>query len=81
MKKHKLIELYFNKKLSMAEIAKVLRVSSSKVSYWMDKHKLKRRSISEAIYVKLNPGGNPFKPRKITTSKQFFLAGLGLGLY
>jgi len=47
----------------------------------MDKYDIKRRSISEAIYLKNNPGGDPFRfspPRSISAA---LLYGLGLGLY
>ena len=39
----------------MAEVGKKLEVSEHKIVYWMKKHNLKRRSRSEATYVKRNP--------------------------
>lgn len=65
----------------MAEIAKKLGISEHKVVYWMEKHNLKRRSRSEATYVKHNPNGDPFSLKKLLNKKQNFLRGLGLGLY
>lgn len=65
----------------MAEIAKKLRVSEHKVAYWMEKHNLKRRSRSEATYIKHNPNGDPFSLKKPLDENQNFLKGLGLGLY
>ena len=47
----------------------------------MDRHKIQTRSISDAIYLKHNPGGDPFNfvpPRNFEEAKLF---GLGLGLY
>jgi len=47
----------------------------------MDKYNLKRRSRSEATYVKRNPTGNPFTKRKGLNHQQIFLKALGLGFY
>lgn len=79
--KKTLFYLYFDKKLSMAQIAKRLNISNSKIEYWMNKYKLKRRSISEAIYVKSNPKGNPFKIKQVNNKKGIYLKALGIGLY
>jgi len=65
----------------MQEIADILGVSLHKVSYWMDKHKIERRSRSEATYLKHNPDGDPFKFKKPVNIKSAELMGLGLGLY
>lgn len=81
MQKQTLINLYFKNKLSMAEIANKLEVSPHKVVYWMEKYNLKRRSRSEATYVKRNPKGDPFHSPQNCGEKQNFLKGLGLGLY
>lgn len=54
-------KLYFKKHQSMTEIAKQLNCSVHKVVYWMDKHKISRRSWSLAAYHKQNPNGHPFK--------------------
>lgn len=81
IKKQTLVHLYFENKLSMAEIAKQLKVSEHKVQYWMEKHSLKRRSWSQATYCKRNPKGDPFSIKQITSTRQVFLQGLGLGLY
>ncbi len=45
---------------SMSGIAVNLQCSIHKVAYWMSKYGIKRRSRSEALYVKLNPKGDPF---------------------
>jgi hypothetical protein len=47
----------------------------------MDYYEIKRRSISESVYIKNNPNGDPFSFRKPETKEEVFLFGLGLGLY
>ncbi len=76
-----LIKLYIEDKLSMTEIAKKLGCSVHKITYWMDIYEIKRRSISEAIYQKNNPNGDPFKIATIKSIKKAKLYGLGIGLY
>lgn len=65
----------------MAEIARLLRISTNKVSYWMDRYNLKRRSINEAIYLKKNPTGDPFFVKINLNQYELFLLALGLGLF
>ena len=75
-----LAKLYREDRKSMQEIAVVRRCSLHKVAYWMEKYKICRRKRSEAMYVKYNPGGDPFvlvMPQNIQEAKLF---GLGLGL-
>ena len=77
----KLRELYARQKLSAREVAKIFGCSEHKVNYWLSAHRITKRSISEAIYVKHNPKGDPFQfksPRNLEDAK---LLGLGLGLY
>ena len=74
-------KMYYVEKKSMQEIAHELGFSLHKVAYWMEKHKIKARQRGEAMYVKHNPQGDPFKfvpPRTLGEAKLF---GLGLGLY
>lgn len=78
--KSKLANLYHNGK-SMAEMSEILNCSIHKIVYWMDKYKIKRRTRSEAAYIKSNPTGDPFKIKKNLSSGEFFLLGLGLGIY
>jgi hypothetical protein len=73
--------LYIGKNKSMQEIALELGCSVHKVTYWMDKYAIKRRTISEAIYQRHNPTGDPFTIQSIKTMRQAELFGLGLGLY
>jgi hypothetical protein len=63
------------------DISKASGHSVHKVTYWMDKHNIKRRSISDAIYLKNNPNGNPFTQKPIKTRADAELLGIGIGLY
>lgn len=66
---------------SVSEIALEYDCSENKVNYWMKKFGISKRNISEAIYKKHNPNGDPFKEKKNKTKKEYFLFGLGIGLY
>ena len=66
---------------SLQDISTHLRCSVHKVIYWMRKYGIVRRSRSDAMYVKLNPNGDPFKIKKSFSRKDLFLFGLGLGIY
>jgi hypothetical protein len=79
--KAELEELYIRKNLSVQDISVRLGCSVHKITYWMDKHGIKRRSISDAVYLKHNPHGDPFKVKPIKTKMAAELLGLGLGLY
>jgi hypothetical protein len=79
--KQDLEKLYLEDKVSMMEIADQLGCSIHKVAYWMDKHDIKRRSISDAIYQKHNPNGDPFSIQTISSRADAKLYGLGVGLY
>jgi hypothetical protein len=76
-----LTDLYLNKGLSMMEIATQLGCSHNQVVYWMGKYGIKRRSISDAVYQRRNPNGNPFVVQSIDTLAKAELFGLGMGLY
>lgn len=65
----------------MMEISRQLDCSINKVTYWMDKYSIKRRSISDAIYLQHNPKGDPFKIKRITSLDEATLLGVGIGLY
>ncbi len=73
--------LYGEKKFSAAQIAKQLSCSVGQVNYWLGKYRIKKRSISAAIYAKRNPGGDPFTMRRPKNIEEAFLYGLGIGLY
>jgi hypothetical protein len=81
MNKNILKNLYLVKKLSSAEIAKKYNCSENKINYWLAVHKIHKRTISEAIYQKNNPKGDPFLFNNPETLHQIFLFGLGLGLF
>ncbi len=74
-------KLYLGRKRSSAEIARIFKCSEHKVNYWLLKHNIVKRSISEAVYVKRNPCGDPFKLKEIKTLSDAKLFGIGLGLY
>lgn len=79
--KEQLEKFYLQDKISMMDIALKLDCSVNRVVYWMDKHQIKRRTLSEAIYQRANPNGDPFKVRPIKTLEEARLFGLGMGLY
>jgi hypothetical protein len=81
LKKDILYKKYIQENKSIKTISKDLHCSESKVVYWMKKHNIKRRSISEAIYQIHNPKGDPFKFIEPKTKEEFFIYGLGLGLF
>jgi hypothetical protein len=81
IKKEILTDLYFKKGKSMQEIATSMSCSLHTVAYWMDRYCIKRRSRSDALYIKNNPSGDPFSVRKIESMEDAKLLGLGLGLY
>ena len=72
---------YLEEKKSVADIARKYRCSEHKINYWLAKHGIPKRSISEAIYLQKNPKGDPFVTLKPHTRNHEFLFGLGLGLY
>jgi len=73
--------LYLEQKKSVAEIAQIAACSEHKINYWLGKYGISKRSISEAIYLKRNPGGDPFLFRVPRNKSDALLYGLGLGLY
>ena len=81
IQKDTLTKLYFTDKLSMKQISEKLSCSVNKIEYWMKYHKLKRRTISEGVYTRHNPKGDPFLFRLPVTKSEILLFGLGLGLY
>lgn len=79
--KELLTKLYTRDGQSMQEIATRLGCSLHKVSYWMEKHGIERRSISEAVYKRCNPNGDPFSFRLPKNLSDAQLFGMGIGLY
>lgn len=78
--KRNLFKIY-SKGRSLTEVASTLSCSPNKVVYWMKKFKIKRRSHSDAAYIKQNPEGDPFKIKKTLSKEDMFLYGVGLGIY
>ena len=79
--KGKLEELYLDRKKSTADIAKIFKCSQRGINYWFKKYNIPKRTISEAVYLKWNPNGDPFKfilPKDFEEAKLF---GMGIGLY
>lgn len=79
--KLQLEELYLHQRKSSVDIASLLDCSVNKINYWLKKFSLPKRSISDAIYAKRNPGGDPFVVKEIEGPRDAILYGLGLGLY
>jgi hypothetical protein len=73
--------MYVKERLSAKDIASRLCCSEHKVHYWLAKHRVPKRSISEAVYLVNNPTGDPFYEVKRRSHDDVFLYGLGLGLY
>lgn len=73
--------LYVDKQESASKIAQKFGFSVNKVNYWLKKYGIVKRTISEAVYVKHNPDGDPFKIALPKTIEEARLFGLGLGLY
>mgnify|MGYP001574487557 CR=1 FL=1 len=76
-----LIDLYLKKGRSIKDIARVFGCSNHKVRYWMERYLIITRSISEAIYLKNNPDGDPFVFKNPVTLHEALLFGYGMGLY
>lgn len=81
MEKEFLTRLYVVKKESVARISKRFNCSQNKINYWLGKHQIKKRTISDAIYQLRNPKGDPFAFQRPHTVAEGILYGLGLGLY
>lgn len=81
LQKGVLEQLYCRKGKSMQEIASQLKCSSNQVGYWMKKFGITVRARSEAMYQKYNPDGDPFLIKEPTTTQEWLLLGLGLGLW
>jgi hypothetical protein len=73
--------LYIDKHKSAAEIANLTSYSENGVNYWLRKYNIKKRNISDAIYLKHNPEGDPFKIKTKFNRKEGELKSLGLGIY
>lgn len=81
MGEERLRKWYLEELLSVAEIAREISVSQSKINYWILKYKIPKRSISDAVYLRCNPRGDPFTFKSPKTEAEWRLFGLGIGLY
>lgn len=81
LRESNLRQLYLDNKKSVSYIANKYECSQNKVNYWLQKYGIPKRSISDAVYQQLNPNGDPFKLRTPSTEEEWFLYGMGLGLY
>jgi hypothetical protein len=79
--KEVLLDLYLNKKYSTSKISCIFNCSENKINYWLNKYDIQKRTISDAIYIKRNPNGDPFSLTKPKTLEEGILYGLGLGIY
>ena len=81
LKKHILVREYLDNGKSLAQIAAKFHCSVQQVRYWMQRYGIRTRSISEGVYLKANPEGDPFKIKKPLSKSDMLLLGLGLGLW
>lgn len=81
MNKQILEKYYLKQKKSSREIAFIFNKSESGINYWIKKHDIPKRTISDAVYLKHNPKGDPFELREIKTLELAELKGFGLGLF
>ncbi len=81
IKKEILEKLYINEKKSTRQIGVILKCKEQKVNYWLAKHRIPKRSISEAVYDYKHPKGDPFTHNLPKNLEEGILYGLGLGLY
>ncbi len=73
--------MYTHEQKSVKQISKLLSCSENKINYWLRKYSIEKRTISNALYVRHNPEGDPFRFNIPKTNEEYFLFGLGLGLY
>jgi hypothetical protein len=77
----KLSNLYLDKHKSSSEIARIIQCSENKINYWLNKYRIKKRTISEAVYLKCNPKGDPFTIKSNLNRDEVKLNAVGLGIY
>ena len=78
---NRLHDLYLIEKKSVSQIAAIFKCSENKISYWLEKYEIPKRDISDAVYIRKNPKGDPFSLTMPVNTEEGILYGLGLGLY
>jgi hypothetical protein len=73
--------LYLVEGKSVAQISRQFAYSQNRINHWLQKYGIPKRSISDALYKRHNPKGDPFSIKEPTTLDEARLFGLGLGLY
>ncbi len=81
LSKKYLLKLYIEDQRSVSQIAAECACSQNKITYWLEKYNIQKRSISEGVYIRSNPTGDPFLFKRPTSEGEWFLYGLGLGLF
>lgn len=81
LEKDELENLYTVERKSAQQIANLKGVSLHSVNYWLKKHSINMRGMSDAIYCWHNPDGDPFTFTPAVTKDDRELWGLGLALY
>lgn len=76
--KETLEDLYKNKKFSAKQIALKFKCSENKINYWLSKFGISKRTISDATFVR---NKTTFFLNSPKSNKDYFLLGLGIGLY
>lgn len=79
--KEALVNKYLVQGKSVSKISKETGCSQGQINYWLLKYNIPKRTIASALYLKHNPNGDPFIFKKPQTNKEWFLYGLGLGLF
>lgn len=79
--KDTLFKFYVIESKSVCQISDLLKCSENRINYWLAKHGIKKRTISEAVYRLNNPSGDPFLVKQPKNLTQGILFGMGLGLY
>lgn len=81
MDKAELMQLYEVEKLSANDIALRKQCSVHKVNYWLEQHNIQKRTISDALYVKLNGDNKKYTILTTRSREQERLYGVGVGIF
>ncbi len=81
MEESVLRHLYLTEGLSAKQIADRLGMPEAKIVYWLRKYKIPKRSLSEAIYRRVNPNGDPFNLKTDLSPDEEKLKAAGLMLW